>query len=385
MRLRVLPTIGMPTTQGGVEWFLALAFVGIRLVDLIQAGLAQPLAFRLSPYPLLEAATAMLCLTEAGLVSRRILRRRRYDEPWLATVDVATGFLLLATTAWLTAPNIGVNSWANWTFPITLGTVVGAAIALRRGWQVTTATALLTLGYLLWVATPTNQAGAEIMTGVVNAAAYPAFAAMVWILASFLRRLGTDADTARQQAATAAQELERERQRHLLHDQAATLSLLSRDDLDTRVRALAQRQARAGADKIRSFLDDEPPTPNGLTSELTALSQAFADLDVDLNLDGVRHDPAAQVQAAILGAIQTALHNIRHHANAHHTTLYAESDPSGWEITLYDDGAGFDPATATERFGLRHQIRGAITDVGGQVELLSAPGQGTFLRLWGRS
>jgi signal transduction histidine kinase len=385
MRLRVLPTIGMPTTQGGVEWFLALAFVGIRLVDLIQAGLAQPLAFRLSPYPLLEAATAMLCLTEAGLVSRRILRRRRYDEPWLATVDVATGFLLLTTTAWLTAPNIGVNNWANWTFPVTLGTVTGAAIAYRQGWQATAATVLLTLGYLLWVVTPTNQAGAEFMTGVVNAAAYPAFAAMVWILASFLRRLAADADTARQQAATAARELERERQRHLLHDQAATLSLLSREDLDTRVRALAQRQARAGARKIRSFLNDEPATPSGLTSELSALAQAFADLDLDLNIDGLRHDPPAPIQTAILGAIQTALHNVRHHAHAQHTTLFAESDPSGWEITIYDDGAGFDPATTSERFGLRHQIRGAITNIGGQVELLSAPGQGTFLRLWGQS
>jgi hypothetical protein len=375
----------MQTTEAGVELFLAVAFVGIRLIDLLQAGLAQPLAFRLSPRPLLEAGTAVLCLTETGLVCGRVLHRRGYDEPWLATVDVVTGVVLLATTAWFTVPEVGLTSWANWTFPITLGTVAGAAIAFRRGWQVTVATILLTLGYLLWLATPINRDGAEVVTGIVNASAYPAFAGVLWVLASFLRRLGHDADTARQEAAAAARELERERQRHLLHDQATTLSLLSRDDLDARVRALAQGQARAGAIKIRSFLADEPVTSSGLTAEIIALGQNFTDLGLVFNVDGISHDPPEPARAAILGAIETALHNVRQHAAADQTVVFAESDPSAWEASVCDNGLGFDRAAVTERFGLRHQIRGAIEAVGGQVEITSVPGQGTFLRFWGPS
>jgi hypothetical protein len=374
----------MQTTAAGVELFLAVAFVGIRLIDLLQAGLAQPLAFRLSPRPLLEAGTALLCLTETGLVCGRVLRRRRYDEPWLATVDVATGALLLATTAWFTVPEVGLTSWANWTFPITLGTAAGAAIAYRRGWQVTGATVLLTSGYLLWVATPTNRAGNDVVTGIVNASAYPAFAGVLFVLASFLRRLGHDADTARQEAVAAARELERERQRHLLHDQATTLTLLSRDDLDAGVRVLAQDQARTGARRIRSFLADEPTPCSGLMAEMVTLGRHFADLGLVLNVDGIRHDPPEQVCTAILGAVETALHNVRLHAAADQTVVFAEAGPDAWEVTVGDNGRGFDPATVTERFGLRHQIREKIEAVGGQVEITSAPGQGAFLRFWGQ-
>jgi signal transduction histidine kinase len=47
-----------------------------------------------------------------------------------------------------------------------------------------------------------------------------------------------------------------------------------------------------------------------------------------------------------------------------------------------DDGTGFDPATAREGMGLSRSVRGRVADVGGRVEVDSAPGRGTEVRLW---
>ena len=50
--------------------------------------------------------------------------------------------------------------------------------------------------------------------------------------------------------------------------------------------------------------------------------------------------------------------------------------------SVKDDGSGFDPATTAEGVGLSRSIRGRMAEVGGRVEVRSAPGQGTEVLLW---
>jgi signal transduction histidine kinase len=46
-----------------------------------------------------------------------------------------------------------------------------------------------------------------------------------------------------------------------------------------------------------------------------------------------------------------------------------------------DDGRGFDPAAVgSDHFGLR-SMRGRVADLGGRLEITSAPGRGTTLRV----
>jgi signal transduction histidine kinase len=47
----------------------------------------------------------------------------------------------------------------------------------------------------------------------------------------------------------------------------------------------------------------------------------------------------------------------------------------GW-LTVADDGAGFDPELITSGYGLRG-MRDRIAQVGGTIQVTSAPGRGT--------
>jgi signal transduction histidine kinase len=64
-------------------------------------------------------------------------------------------------------------------------------------------------------------------------------------------------------------------------------------------------------------------------------------------------------------------------------TVYAEpADEGGVVCSVKDDGSGFDPAMAVEGMGLARSVRGRLDEVGGRVEVDSAPGWGTEVRLW---
>jgi len=82
-------------------------------------------------------------------------------------------------------------------------------------------------------------------------------------------------------------------------------------------------------------------------------------------------------EIALLRVAQSALANVRSHANARQaavTLTYADREVM---LDVYDDGAGFDPAT-TSGFGLTG-VRERIAHLGGRVTIESAPGEGTVL------
>jgi len=57
------------------------------------------------------------------------------------------------------------------------------------------------------------------------------------------------------------------------------------------------------------------------------------------------------------------------------------SDPSGWLMTIVDDGAGFEPSAVTEdpmHMGLASMLERAEMG-GGTLRIVSAPGEGTTI------
>jgi signal transduction histidine kinase len=87
---------------------------------------------------------------------------------------------------------------------------------------------------------------------------------------------------------------------------------------------------------------------------------------------------AAGAEGELLRIVQEALSNIRKHAAAHEAWLRLEPQPRGLELTIADDGEGFDPAAAlgADRFGLvtMHERAAAI---GADLQVDSSPGRGT--------
>ena len=78
---------------------------------------------------------------------------------------------------------------------------------------------------------------------------------------------------------------------------------------------------------------------------------------------------------------QEALANVVKHARASRATVRIAADDEIVSVEVADDGCGFDPAAVgPDHFGLR-SMRGRVADLGGRLEVTSAPGRGTVLRV----
>ncbi|HSN93858.1 MAG TPA: histidine kinase N-terminal 7TM domain-containing protein [Anaerolineaceae bacterium] len=92
----------------------------------------------------------------------------------------------------------------------------------------------------------------------------------------------------------------------------------------------------------------------------------------------------ALVKTQLLGILQEALTNVRKHANASRVEVKFE-DELGWvNVTVIDDGRGFEPSAASEvsseHFGLRVMTERA-EEIGSILSLHSEPGHGTQVRV----
>lgn len=109
--------------------------------------------------------------------------------------------------------------------------------------------------------------------------------------------------------------------------------------------------------------------------------RAHYDLDVHLVVeddDTVEFSP--EVAGQLLRIIQEALTNVRKHAGARRVWIRCRQEALQERISIEDDGAGFDLAQVAEpgkqSYGLAI-MRERAQSVGGTLELISQPGQGT--------
>jgi signal transduction histidine kinase len=132
---------------------------------------------------------------------------------------------------------------------------------------------------------------------------------------------------------------------------------------------------RASLGEDRGFIEtlqgylEQWQTQSGVAAEL--ITESAADFDPHL-------PPNAEVQ--LLRIIQEALANVRKHAGATRARVRLALAPGAVTASVEDDGAGFDPAalgrTALPRFGLS-TMRERAEAIGGTLEIVSTPGEGT--------
>ncbi len=209
-----------------------------------------------------------------------------------------------------------------------------------------------------------------------------------------------------------AQEEERTRIAEELHDgpaQALANVSFQVEIIDRTLRDDAGAAATE-VDALRAMLDRELHRLRGFIHQLRpalledgGLDEALEEnarqlvaeggLTVDVHLEAPADVLEAQERMAILRVAQEAMRNVRKHSGAQRVWLVSSyeagsgDDVSGgtWIMEVRDDGHGFDVETAssgTDRhhFGLRF-MRERAALIGGLLEIVSEPGQGSVVRL----
>jgi signal transduction histidine kinase len=165
-------------------------------------------------------------------------------------------------------------------------------------------------------------------------------------------------------------------------------TLLDRDPEAARVQmARLQQLARQALDELRSLmLELRPPdlARDGLAGALRKHVEVLRGLhDVDIGL-AVEHEMAADAtDGDVLRIAQEALQNALRHAGARHVAVRLGDGDGRLVLEVADDGAGFEPANPelrARRLGLTSMEERAAR-LGGRLEIRSAPGAGTTVRL----
>jgi signal transduction histidine kinase len=342
---------------------------------------------RRPPWPLVcldWAVYALLAVAAGGCVPEPI---RGQPGEWLF-IAVASGLIVQVwfTPARLSMPLSLASGLAFWG-----GTVLAPGNSTVRGTRAATVVLLFVVVVVHWSGRQLLYRRAQRADAALDAA---------------------DRD-ARDQFVILSRTVERREHDRLLHDTVLnTLTAVARSgsaggivrrcgqDLTRLERALSEPADPAGA--FSRKLDELATDLHAIAGEMRARGlavqvrlepcpvQAGPVQAGPVQAGPVQAGPAVPVPvaAAIAHATREALANVAAHAGTGEAWVTvrplaaAPGAGPGVEVTVRDEGAGFDPARlGPARLGVRRSITERVTDWGGSAAVSSAPGAGTTVRL----
>jgi PAS domain S-box-containing protein len=191
-------------------------------------------------------------------------------------------------------------------------------------------------------------------------------------------------------ALTLAEQAERRRLAHLLHD-----------DLQQVLHG-AQIQAEVGnAERVAALLDDAVGMARSLSHELSPpllsgerlvdlldwvaqRKRSLYGLDVEVEVAGECLMPEEDLRVLIYQLVRELLYNVAKHAGTDRARVTAERAGHRVRVVVEDEGVGFDPATLEEVAGVGlglPSVRDRLEIVGGRLDVESTPGEGTRVAL----
>jgi two-component system sensor histidine kinase UhpB len=196
--------------------------------------------------------------------------------------------------------------------------------------------------------------------------------------------------------ALSAQETERRRIARELHDevgQVLTAVVLQLDRVHAGARGDDREEVEQAREAVRASLEEvrdiarrlrpEALDDLGLRSALAALTNDVArtaGVRVERRLTAALPALSADEELVVYRVAQEALTNAVRHAGARHARVQLDGSEGAAELVVRDDGAGFDVGATPEGAGLRGMRERAVL-IGATLEVSSAPGEGTTVRL----
>jgi signal transduction histidine kinase len=147
--------------------------------------------------------------------------------------------------------------------------------------------------------------------------------------------------------------------------------------------------ARENLDEARALVAAFSPvalTDSTLIDAVRRLADRFGaetGVAIDVEISAASAEALATLsrdrEVVLLRAAQEALTNVRRHARAQLVTVRLTAEAAEALVEVEDDGVGFEP-DAPGGFGLTG-MRDRVRDTGGELDIASAPGQGTRVRV----
>lgn len=124
------------------------------------------------------------------------------------------------------------------------------------------------------------------------------------------------------------------------------------------------------------------PSRRGITGQLRSIARTIeidaSEFEMDIKeISGVQLVP--EVERAVIGIVREALQNVRKHARANEVRVEVSRADGELFVNVIDDGVGIEDSEAVvpiDHFGMV-QMRELAEDLGGDLTVLSTPGNGT--------
>ena len=346
--------------------------------------------------PFAHPALAASALAAIGGWTAWLTLARAHDHPFAPVGDLllATGLVLVSgVVVEERTLLIGTPFFAS-AYPVAAILVWGAARGPVAGGLVG-----LVLGAALVAARPLNgvplgDLGAEQVQGLASSAVIFVTAGIATGVVS--RVLARSAEHVRAATERAARLAERESLARRIHDSV----LQSLAMIHKRGRELASEGPVAPGQVLHLAelaAEQERELRALVVREAEAAPEGMVSLRAALEREAASHDPAVEVSAVgpiwlparraeeLAAAVRQGLENVRAHAGASRTTVYAEAEDGWITVSVRDDGRGFTYDEAALRrdgkLGLLASIKGRVEELGGELRVDTAPGRGTELEL----
>ncbi|MEO3800967.1 sensor histidine kinase [Nonomuraea sp. B1E8] len=378
----------MSRLDGRERWvYLALAYALLAVSAIAAAvmGGDGPAPARWPGWPVLVPAAAVWLAPIAWLHSRRDTHR---------ALVVGHFLVLIALAGALAAEHAAFTVFASVGYPLAIGMLPARLVMLG-----VTVTAVVSL------AAQASPGARASLLSVIAAVALPLALAGWYVSAEhdkrrrLVERLRAAMDENAElnarlldQARSAGVLDERHRMAGEIHDTVAQdlVALMGQIHAAARVcdgparrhldqaAELARRSLSEARRSVRA-LRPEPLEDSRLPEAVDRMARSWSEssgVGLAVEITGTPVALAADVEAALFRIAQEALANVAKHARATRTALTLSYTDESVLLDVRDDGAGFDPQTPADGFGLdgmRQRVRG----VGGTLAVESEPGQGT--------
>jgi signal transduction histidine kinase len=347
-----------------------------------------PVVYGLARFSPVVLIGYLLAIAWTAVLFTAGLRRNWLTIRWVrADVAVAVASAVIVSR---TFPVGEAASPRNWV----LGPICGAGVTcafFASRWITAWSVGAIAIAWMVGTWPDIRSAGAmSVLSGCATILVFSLVAALA---ARVLFRAATQADRSasaaleaqRREAMAEARDEERRQQFKVLHDNVLhTLESIARGELgigSQQVRETCMRDA----DYLRGLITggaDSIPTDLGVALAGMGRDRSALGLRINQQFDALPKQFPPHVTAALTGAAREALNNVVKHAGTDEAWLSAYGDGAGGVIvTVVDRGRGFDLEAKSAGLGLMRSVRHRVLEVGGNVRIDSAPGEGTSIEM----